>query len=790
MQKDYEKLFAGVPCGILQMELPFGHVCQIYRVNPRAEEIMKVHFQERQMLKPEDYLDEDNLKYAREILRRLKKPGDRSSFLLKTHHSAIEGDVELIRLSDGHELLQCMFFEVGGEIQSRKREAQHKELLERVLNSVSCGILRFTFEGDEQKITLANPAAWKLLGFEKEEDCLHKGLNDILPKIHPEDRVHVLRQHCMLTKENEKNEYEFRVSDGHGGYRRLEALQQCLRDSDGNHLLQVTLTDITLQHQIMQQKKEEDRQVIQSLGMVYFMILQVDVCRDQYRVVKDDFHGERLGTSGCYSEKLKQGIAVWGRGENASDAAEDLSLDYFRELYRQGKTSWEQDYFHPTPGKKNSRYIRVALLLSGNDRELQYVTVAARDITELHQREMNEKAALRSACEAAREASRAKTEFLSNMSHDIRTPMNAISGFTQIMERHLDSPQILKENLTKIRSSYQVLLELINDVLDVSRIESGKMVLDEQPVKLKNLVEEVTDMIRPSVEEHGHRLDTFFDLSEGVFLTDALRIRQILMNLLSNAVKFTPDGGNIYFGVWEEKVRNQKYRNIHFQIRDNGIGMTQEFQQHIFEPFERAQGTESTQGSGLGMTITHNLIHLMNGVIEINSQSEKGSCFDVMIPVKCVETEDTAGRKKEEFHTVPDWHRKRILVVEDNEINMEIACTFLQETGVMLETAVNGKEAVEKFSSSEKGYYSLILMDVQMPVMNGYEATRAIRNSSHPDAERIPVIAMTANAFSEDVYAARQAGMNEHLAKPVELEKMYRVLRAWMPEADCREEEI
>ena len=779
MQRDYEELFESIPCGILQLELPFGNTCQIYRVNPRAEQIMKVHLEKGNLMSADAYLDEDNVKYAREILKKLIHPGDQSHFLLKTHNSAIEGDVKLVQLENGHELLQCMFVEVGEEIEARRREARQKEVLERVLSSINCGILRFTFEEGEQKITLANPAAWQLLGFEREDQCLHKTLNDILPQIHPDDRILVLTTHCSLNRENDRNECEFRTVDGKGRYRRLHALQQCLRNADGNHLLQVTLTDITLQYQIIEQKELENEQIIHSLGSVYFTIVQIDAQTDQYRVIKDEIHGNRLKPKGTYSEILQN----WNRMRRQSaifNAEIDLSLNFFRELYQQGKTSWEHDYCQVIPGEEGPRYFRVVILLSGNKNELAYVTMAIRDITEIHKKEMDEKEALRAACEASRQASRAKTDFLSNMSHDIRTPMNAIAGFTQILERHLDSPEILKENIAKIKKSSQILLDLINDVLDVSRIESGKVILDEQPVNLVSLTEETADLIRPSVMKHRHQLVTSFDLPDGMFLGDALRIRQILMNLLSNAVKFTPDGGEIKFLAWEDGNDNTRYRNIHFQIQDNGFGMSQEFQQHIFEPFERAQETESLQGTGLGMTITRNLIHLMNGVIEFNSELGEGTCFHVMLPMKAAEILAVPADTEEPNDEIPNWQQKRILVVEDNELNMEITCTFLEETGVSFEKATNGKEALDKFVNSPQGYYDLILMDVQMPVMNGYEATREIRKSAHPDGSVIPIIAMTANAFSEDIFAARQAGMNEHLSKPVELSKMYKVVKHWI----------
>ena len=357
MRKDYDELFASVPCGVLQLELPFGHPCRIYRINPKAAEIMRIDPGEK-YLEPEIYLDEDNLKYAKEILTRLKKEGDKTSFLLKTHHSAIEGDAKRIVVENGHELIQCMFVEVGCEIESRRREAQQREVLERVLDSVRCGILRFTFEEDEQKITLVNPAGWRLLGFESEDECLHKSFTDILPRIHPEDRVEILKKHCSLIKENERNECEFRVKDGNGGYIWLDAVQQSLRDSKGNHLIQMTLTDITQQHELMQRKKEEDGQIIHSLGSIYFTIIQVDAGKDWYQVVKDDTNREEVGSTGCYSEKLKVWIADWTGDFPVSEKTQSLSLKYFRELYSEGKTSWEQDYTQYIKNGEQSRYIR------------------------------------------------------------------------------------------------------------------------------------------------------------------------------------------------------------------------------------------------------------------------------------------------------------------------------------------------------------------------------------------------------------------------------------------------
>ena len=384
--------------------------------------------------------------------------------------------------------------------------------------------------------------------------------------------------------------------------------------------------------------------------------------------------------------------------------------------------------------------------------------------------------ALQLAVQRETKANLAKREFLFNMSHDIRTPMNAIIGFTALAQTHIDDRGQVEDYLKKISVSSQHLLSLINDVLDMSRIESGKVTLEAKPVHLPELVHELRDIIQAVVSKKdlSLTLDTVGVENEDI-IADPLRLEQILINVLANAVKFTPDGGQIGLWIVQKDTAPAGYADFEFHIKDNGIGMSEEFQKHIFEQFarERTSTVSKIQGTGLGMAITKSLVDMMGGRITVKSEQGKGSEFTISLrfPIGEAKTEQTPPAAKASAFT-----GKKLLVVEDNELNLEIASTLLKEAGFEVDTAENGKIAVEKVEAASADRYDLILMDIQMPEMDGYEATRRIRALPDTKKAALPIVAMTANAFEDDRKNALRAGMNGHIAKPLDIQKLFQVL--------------
>ncbi len=376
---------------------------------------------------------------------------------------------------------------------------------------------------------------------------------------------------------------------------------------------------------------------------------------------------------------------------------------------------------------------------------------------------------------AAEEASRAKTFFLSNMSHDIRTPLNAIIGYTTLAKKDGVTSEEKTAYLSKIDNAGHQLLSIVDDVLEMSRIESGKITLEPGKINLQTLASNISDLVRTQMDGKQIVFSTEYNVQNDWVLCDGDQLSRVLMNLLSNACKFTPENGKVSFSL-RETGYNGDIGSYEFRIKDNGIGMSPEFVQHIFTPFERERTStvSKIQGTGLGMAIAKNIMDRMGGRIEIFTEQGKGTEFVLSLDLPIVE--HTADESAEELLHLSS-ETGRLLLVEDNEINMEIASLMLTHAGFEIEKAENGQIAVEKVAGSEPGYYDAVLMDVQMPVMDGYTAARAIRSLDRPELAGIPIIAMTANAFREDVLAAEEAGMNGHIAKPLDADKMIAVIR-------------
>ena len=377
-------------------------------------------------------------------------------------------------------------------------------------------------------------------------------------------------------------------------------------------------------------------------------------------------------------------------------------------------------------------------------------------------------------------ANRAKTDFLSRMSHDIRTPMNAIIGLTEIATSKVNNPIAVKNSLDKINNSSKYLLAVINDILEMSRIESGKAILSNRKFNLNEAIMSICDIIQSQALEKDVCFNTELDISlDTSYIGDEVKLKQIIMNLLSNALKFVDEGGKIYLSVKDMKT-TEKNNYLLIEVKDNGIGIEKSFTEKMFEPFEQAdkETARNKVGSGLGLSIVKCFVEMMHGEIRVESEEKKGTTFNVKVRLDRCEDEDrTKSNKLYNENDFACLSGGKVLLAEDNQINAEIAHDILQMKGIAVDIARDGREVVKAFADSEEGYYMCILMDIRMPLMDGIEATKSIRKSSHSCAKTIPIIALSASAFDEDIYIVKSAGMNGHIAKPIEPNIMFNVLK-------------
>lgn len=380
---------------------------------------------------------------------------------------------------------------------------------------------------------------------------------------------------------------------------------------------------------------------------------------------------------------------------------------------------------------------------------------------------------LRDALKKAEEGSQAKSAFLFAMSHDLRTPMNAIIGYAELIENHWNEPELTSEYLRKLKETSHFLLSLIGNILEMARIESGKETLHEEPWDLSRLQDTLDILLDHEILEKHLTIQKTFRLLHPYVMCDAMKVREIVMNLLSNAVKYTPDGGSISLTIDEPPSEPDNYTIIRFIVEDSGIGISKEYQPHLFEAFSRERNSSESGiiGSGLGLKIVKSFVNLMNGSIHVNSEPGRGTRFTVTIPFRIVSPKDLPPARQSDTSRLADLKNIRILLAEDNALNAEITQTILADADIQADLAADGQIAVSMLQSAPAGYYDLILMDIQMPHMNGYQATRAIRSLSDERCQT-PIIAMTANAFKEDKEAAFAAGMNAYIVKPVEIQSM------------------
>ncbi len=793
---------------------------------------------------------------------------------------------------------------------------QKNQTLEALFMTMECGVLCHSVEGT--KILSINRAALEILGYESQEELLEKGFHMVADSVLDEDKGKLRDAILTLQEEGDSISVEYRVKHPDGKILHIMGNVKLMNEG-GERFYQRFLLDCTAQKKEERKKQQElerrQMELVQALSIDFNLVCSFDLNTgkgvllrlfgEHYDQIRPYFSGE-ITLEECMELYIEEYVY--------EEEQEMLRQTFTRERLKRELGECKVYYMNYRAHVGTEvKYFQMKVVRTGEWKENCGIVLGFRNVDEEIRGQMELNGRLKDALMQANRASKAKSVFLSNMSHDIRTPMNAIVGFTALAITHIDRKEQVEEYLTKIMTSGNHLLSLINDVLDMSRIESGKMQIEEKLCRLPDILHGLRNILQSDI--HAKQLELYIDavdvVNEDIYC-DKLRLNQVLLNLVGNSVKYTPAGGIITMRVIEKAGAEPGYANYAFSIKDTGIGMSEEFVAHIFEPFEREENStiNKIQGTGLGMAITKNIIDMMNGEIEVKSEQGVGTEFIVSLTFRiqdgkkeprdipelknaralvvdddfntcdsvsymlqqigmraewtlsgkeavlrtrqanmrgdnyCVYIIDwmlpdlngveVARRvRKEVGDDVPiivltayDWsdieqeareagvtafcskplffselrscllsivdtdseekresdmravsfQGGRILLAEDNELNQEIAVAILGDAGFETEIAGNGKIAVEMLSQSQPGYYKLVLMDVQMPEMNGYEATREIRSLKDPELSSIPILAMTANAFEEDKRQALLSGMNGHIAKPIDVKKLFDTL--------------
>ena len=494
--------------------------------------------------------------------------------------------------------------------------------------------------------------------------------------------------------------------------------------------------------------------------------------RDRYQADYVSPNVEKL--LGITVEQIRKDISILGKLHIAEQG--DPGKNYLEEIRVHEQREWDFEYVHLKTGEK--RWFHNIAMGSEVNGKRKYILVMSDRTADW---KMNQ--ALSEAVRSAETANRAKSTFLSNMSHDIRTPMNALLGYSELIKRELTDPKLL-DYQEKMEQSGNLLLSIINNVLDMARIESGKVELDEDYVKIRDIYQGIYKIFQAEAEKKCIHLKMEYDVKHEHVICDETKNKEIFLNLISNAVKYTASGGRVTIRITELDCDRKDYVRIRTQVIDTGIGMSEEFLPSLFEAFARERNTTDGKiaGTGLGMPIIKKYIDMMYGTIEVESKQGEGSKFTVTLEYRIADKsyyeQDT--EKSSDVDETDRISGKHILLAEDNDLNAEIAEFILEDMGLMVDRVEDGVQCVARMEQKTAGTYDLILMDIQMPNMDGYKATQAIRRLADKKKAGIPIIAMTANAFEEDRKASTDAGMNGHLAKPIDVEVLYKTIARYI----------
>ncbi|SFQ45766.1 Signal transduction histidine kinase [Lachnospiraceae bacterium XBB1006] len=533
-------------------------------------------------------------------------------------------------------------------------------------------------------------------------------------------------------------------------------------------------------------REQEKENIIDTLASDYSSVYHVGLDEDRLRIVKttaevEQRHGRFMIEKNGYERVFGQFIETGVQEEDKSHLRQICSCATLKKLLREKKsfvcqyhdlqdTIWEIKFVKVEEETAEPHNVVIGFLNRNNE------------IREEMARKEEQQRKLKEALEKANAANKAKSRFLQNMSHDIRTPMNAILGFSQLAIEEIDDSDKVKDYLNRVISSGNHLLTLINAVLDMSRIESGKIVLKNEVTNLRQFMKQMGNMLMVDAKKRKQTLLVKVDVNRDHVICDQVRLSQIILNCASNALKYTPQGGHVELHLVELPEEREGYGNYKVVVSDNGIGMSPEFAARMFEPFEREQSStvSGIQGTGLGMAITKNLVEMMNGRIEVKTKQGEGTTICIYLEYPLTQENELKQERAAIRRRMPELSGATILLVEDIAINREFISAILEKTGATVIQAENGKEAVELVEKAKEGDLQLIFMDIQMPVLDGYGATKAIRQLPFSWTKKVPIVAMTANAFAEDKRAALEIGMNDYLAKPVDIIELYQKLRTYI----------
>ncbi|MBD5556719.1 MAG: response regulator [Roseburia sp.] len=635
---------------------------------------------------------------------------------------------------------------------------------------------------DKEDIIYANKALLRIFNCDTMEEFTELTGNSFRGMVHPDDLEAVEQSIAEQIRESryDLDYVEYRIIPKGGGIRWVEDYGHFMHDELYGDIFYVFVGDATEKRKRQFEEQSRRLEVIEGLSIDYESIFYANLDTDRikaYRVsnrFQKQFPPNRQTCrfTGFDSDYIEE----WVYPDDREFLRGVTDPEYIRQKLSEDK-SFHVNYRIYRNGKPT--YIQLRIVNTGSEDHISQIVLGYRNIDAEIMQELTQKQILADALAEAKLANNAKNTFLSNMSHDILTPMNAIVGFTSLAQKYIHDTDKVLGYLDMITASSSQLLTLLNDTLEISRIESGKIYLEESECDLLNILHQVQAEILPRAAEKNITLSLdIINLQHEKVFTDQSKLCRIFRYLVDNAVKYTKEGGRISVCVTEQEKTDSSHIIYRFIVEDSGIGMNEEFLPHIFEPFEREKNTtlSGIPGTGLGLTITRALVKILGGTIEVSSIVGTGSKFTVELPLRTSEL--TSEESKPE--TADSLYFKkpvRVLVVDDNELNLEIELEVLKDAGFLVESANDGSIALEMVAQSAPGYYDLILMDIQMPIMNGYRATEAIRRLKNPILANIPIIAVSANTFEEDKKLSLKSGMNAHLGKPLDTPRLYQLIR-------------